>query len=300
MRFWLLHSSDVPIQDQIVAQVFLGIQSGELSPGERLPSVRELARRFHIHPNTVSLAYRRLVRDGRVETRRGSGIFVRDAPSPTNPAAPAEYLDTLIAHLIETARSLGVPPATLAGRVRQAVEAPHTSSFILVEPNASLRQILQWELAPVVRIPLLLWASVAEHEIPDGATVLVVPSKFAGVRSALRSTIPVHALSIRSVPHSLAEWLPAPVTALVGVASHWPPFLDFARTLLVAAGFSADALMLRDANIADWCKGLAQSDAVVCDAYTASLLPRTCRAIPFPLLADETLTEVRALESTPA
>jgi GntR family transcriptional regulator len=58
MRFWFIHSGEVTIREQIVTQIRLGILSAELSPGERLPSTRELARRFSLHANTVSAAYR--------------------------------------------------------------------------------------------------------------------------------------------------------------------------------------------------------------------------------------------------
>ena len=44
----------------IHTQIILGILSDDLSPGQRLPSTRELARRFHLHPNTISAGYRQL------------------------------------------------------------------------------------------------------------------------------------------------------------------------------------------------------------------------------------------------
>ena len=54
VRFWFSPAGEVPIYRQVVTQVVLAILSGDLRPGERLPSTRELARRFSIHPNTVS------------------------------------------------------------------------------------------------------------------------------------------------------------------------------------------------------------------------------------------------------
>src|SRR5690349_18313800 len=60
MRLWLARGSEIPIREQVVTQVVLGILSDELPPGARLPSTRELARRFRVHANTVSAAYREL------------------------------------------------------------------------------------------------------------------------------------------------------------------------------------------------------------------------------------------------
>jgi len=98
-QFWFVHSGEVSLREQIVTQVALGIASGELLPGIRLPSTRELARRFRLHPNTVSAAYRSLERDGRVEMRRGSGVFVRDG-SANGDKSRSPALDRMIAALL--------------------------------------------------------------------------------------------------------------------------------------------------------------------------------------------------------
>jgi len=91
----------------------------------------------------------------------------------------------------------------------------------------------------------------------------------------------------------LAKWLPNTRDVLVGIASSWPDFLHSARTMLTAAGFATDALVLRDAREDDWRRGLSETVAVVCDTVTASKLPKSCRAIPFRLLGDETMKELR-------
>jgi GntR family transcriptional regulator len=53
MQLWFSRRSDVSLRDQLVTQIILGILGRELAPGERLPSTRQLARRFRLHPNTV-------------------------------------------------------------------------------------------------------------------------------------------------------------------------------------------------------------------------------------------------------
>jgi hypothetical protein len=100
-------------------------------------------------------------------------------------------------------------------------------------------------------------------------------------------------LQVRSVPASLAGWLPAPSGTLIGIASGWPNFLKLARTMLQAAGFDPDALVFRDTRKANWQRGLQQTAAVVCDSVTATLLPAGCRAIPFPLLSESSIAELR-------
>ena len=71
MQLWFSRQSDISIRDQLATQIVLAIVSGELSPGQRLPSTRELARRFRVHPNTVSAGYRQLEKNKWVEFRKG-------------------------------------------------------------------------------------------------------------------------------------------------------------------------------------------------------------------------------------
>jgi len=54
MRLWLSKNSEVALREQLATQIILGIISEDLKPDQRLPSTRELARRFDLHPNTVS------------------------------------------------------------------------------------------------------------------------------------------------------------------------------------------------------------------------------------------------------
>ena len=77
----LNRESGVPIRDQLVVYLEMRILDGTLKPGERLPSVRALARRLKIHSNTVSAAYKDLQSTGRVRLRTGSGVFVYEAGS---------------------------------------------------------------------------------------------------------------------------------------------------------------------------------------------------------------------------
>jgi GntR family transcriptional regulator len=69
--------SPIPIYEQIVAQVIFDVASGSLPVGELIPSVRELAIRLAVHPNTVARAFSELEDKHRVVTaRRGRGMEV--------------------------------------------------------------------------------------------------------------------------------------------------------------------------------------------------------------------------------
>jgi len=292
MRLWFARGSEVTIREQLVTQVILGILSDDLGPGQRLPSTRELARRFRLHPNTVSAGYRQLERERWVEFRHGSGVYVGERKRELDPSS-ALVLDQLVAQLFRSARELGAPLATVRSRLRQWLEIQPPDHFLLIEPDEELRRILSAEIGLAVSFPV---QSCGLHDClksPDGAIPVVLLNRAAAVRRALPEGADVLTLQVRSVPTSLAGWLPAPSGTLVGVASSWPNFLKLARTMLQAAGFHPDALLFRDARKTNWQRGLRQTVAVVCDSVTATLLPSGCRAIPFPLLSEFSIAELR-------
>jgi GntR family transcriptional regulator len=292
MQLWFAHRSEVSIREQLVTQVILGILGDDLAPGQRLPSTRELARRFDLHPNTVSSGYRQLARERWVEYRRGSGVFVRPN-RPKIPLCSALALDQMIGSLFASARKQGISLPVLRLRLRQWLELQPPDHFLLIEPDAELRIIVAAEMRQAVNLPVLSCGVEDCADALEGSIPVALPNRLATVQPALPEGTDLLTLRFRSVPSSLGEWLPAPSGALVGIASGWPHFLKLARTMLSAAGFHPDCLVLRDARKPNWQRGLKQTAAVVCDSVVARDLPIGCRAIPFDLLAESSIHELR-------
>jgi GntR family transcriptional regulator len=292
MQLWFARGSEVTIREQLVTQVILGILSDDLAPGQRLPSTRELARRFRVHANTVSAGYRQLEREQWVEFRHGSGVYVRRSKPEVSPS-PALALDQVLATLFRSARDLGAPLSVVRSRLRHWLDLQPPDHFLLIEPDQDLRQILEAEIKQAITFPI---QSCGLRDCPpaiEGAIAVALPNRAAIVRPLLPAGADLLTLQVRSVPTSLAKWLPAPISALVGVASRCPNFLKTARTVLQAAGFHPDSLLFRDARKPNWQRGLHQTVAVVCDTVTADELPTGCRAIPFLLLSDSSIAELR-------
>lgn len=111
-------ASHTPIYEQVVAQVRGLVASGRLAAGERLPSVRGLAERLLINPNTVARAYRELERDGVVVSRQGHGVFVADQASPFRAAERRRMLAASVDRLFEEAAQLGLEPSDVHELVR--------------------------------------------------------------------------------------------------------------------------------------------------------------------------------------
>ena len=121
MRFWITKNSELPLRDQLVRQVLLGILSEDLPAGQKLPSVRALARRHRIHANTVSAAYHDLLEQGWLELRHGSGLYV----CPPREVEGQGKLDGLLVAVLKAARTEGHEPRrgpSKAGTSRAAAD----------------------------------------------------------------------------------------------------------------------------------------------------------------------------------
>ena len=96
-----------PIYTQIVDGFREQILNGILQPGDRLPSVRELATELTINPNTIQRAYRELESGGWIVTVSGKGCFVSQTsktPS-TDQKALLEEFDRITAALLASGMS---------------------------------------------------------------------------------------------------------------------------------------------------------------------------------------------------
>ena len=85
--------SGVPFYRQVIDQVKAAIATESLSPGDRLPTVRQLAVDLSINPNTVSRAYTELELTGLVDTQMGSGTFVGNRPVERDDVEQRRLLD---------------------------------------------------------------------------------------------------------------------------------------------------------------------------------------------------------------
>jgi DNA-binding transcriptional regulator YhcF (GntR family) len=298
MRLWLSKNSEVPLREQLVRQVMLGVVSGDLGPGQRLPSTRELARRFRIHSNTVSAAYRDLERRGWLESRKGSGVYVRtlrdDAATATAPASRLE-LDQLISAFLALARSQGFSLGEIQDRIKHWLGLQPPDHFLVVEPDEGLREILMAEIEEATGFGVrgAGLEGCGDAGVLAGAAVVALYAQAGDVRAALPSGTTPLLLHSRSVPDSLSGAEKPPPDALVSVVSRWPKFLEWTHVVLVAAGLDASALSLRDARGEGWERGLRASALVITDALTARSLPAGCEARVFRIVADSSLEELR-------
>src|SRR5689334_20312498 len=108
--------SEVSICKQISEQIVFLISTGRLKADDALPSVRQMALRHKIHPNTVSEAYKDLVKRHWLKGHRGKKMTVRRFADLGHPVSD---LDDLIDDTIRTALARGYTLQALRKRVRE-------------------------------------------------------------------------------------------------------------------------------------------------------------------------------------
>ena len=109
--------SPVPLYLQIAEEIRRLVALGALRPGERLPSVRDLAVRARVNRNTAARAIQHLEGEGIVRARVGQGTFVEETPMRIDRARRDASIDRLIDGLLVEAETRGMPLEELAPRV---------------------------------------------------------------------------------------------------------------------------------------------------------------------------------------
>jgi DNA-binding transcriptional regulator YhcF (GntR family) len=295
MRMWLSHSSEVPLREQLVTQIRLGVLSGDLQAGKKLPSTRDMARRFRVHANTVSAAYRELHRMGLVEFRRGSGVYVRKLDGEERLAGSLK-LDQLVAQFLKVARENGFSLSDVRASFAHGVNVQPPDHFLVIEPDVELRQILiaEIEVAAGTRVRGAGIDECREGPVFSGAALVAMYSQAEAVRAVLppgRDCLFLHSTSV--VERLKGQHVPHP-DALITVASRWPVFLKSSRAILIAAGLDPKALDIRDARQRNWKKGLRAPALVITDSLMASQLPAGCAVRVFRVISDSSIAELQA------
>jgi GntR family transcriptional regulator len=111
-------SSGVPITRQIADQIRSHSVSGALAPGDRLPSVRQLAKELLVNQNTILRVYERLTAEGLLERRHGDGTYLSSTLPRGRAKLQREQLEQEADRLVNRAIDLGVTP----DEVRKLVE----------------------------------------------------------------------------------------------------------------------------------------------------------------------------------
>ncbi len=292
MKIWISKNSEVPVREQLITQITLGIASGDFKVGEKLPSTREIARRCDLHSNTVSSAYRKLVDQELLEFKKGSGYYVTE--SAGRRIEGVRKLEHLIQDLFESAKSLGFDEAEVYQHLQQPRARQASDEMILVESDAALRKILLYELSSHhPRTSGISFEDYSSSGVPLNATLVAMLDEKPKIEPLLNVHQKCIYLKGRSVSATMAgQNRPGP-DEIVAVVSEWEGFLSFARIMLLAANIDPGRLVVRSTADDGWVDSIKRASIIICDSLTAASLDGSNRVRQFPIISDESLAELR-------
>lgn len=128
--------SAVPISRQIADQIATLCASGSLKPGERVASVRELARELAVNQNTVLRVYERLCGEGLLEMRHGQGTFVTGRISKNGMLNHRARLVDELRQIARQAIGLGLSTDELHELLAEATEGVAVPAIALEEQKS--------------------------------------------------------------------------------------------------------------------------------------------------------------------
>ena len=108
MTFMNLHlDSRTPIYQQIIVHFCGALVKGELKPGDRIPSIRDLSAELKVNTNTVQRAYQEMERENLIYTKRGMGYFIMDNDKVITKVTQSVVNQTFSRFIVEL-RALGL------------------------------------------------------------------------------------------------------------------------------------------------------------------------------------------------
>lgn len=121
MWFDVDQRSSVPIYQQLIDGVKESVAKGILAHGDKLPSVRELATKITINPNTIAKAYQELEREGVIETLRGKGTYVAARELKVTQEQKKRVVKEMLDKILVEAYYLQIDEEEMASLVTKAV-----------------------------------------------------------------------------------------------------------------------------------------------------------------------------------
>jgi GntR family transcriptional regulator len=128
-------TSGMPITRQIMDQIRVHCAAGGLTAGDRLPSVRVLARELAVNQNTILRVYERLTAEGLLERRHGDGTYVTASPPSAQLKTQRKLLAAEVSRLVRRAETLGVGPEELHEQIDAAFQRERREAETKGQPD---------------------------------------------------------------------------------------------------------------------------------------------------------------------
>ncbi|MBI1387372.1 MAG: GntR family transcriptional regulator [bacterium] len=122
LHFQIDPHSGVPVYRQLMDQMKYYIASSTLSSGDRLPSIREMAKTLAVNPTTIVKAYTELAHEGVIDMQHGKGAFVSEASGRMSEREKEKAIRRLARQLVVEARQMGAPKERVIEIVTQELD----------------------------------------------------------------------------------------------------------------------------------------------------------------------------------
>ncbi|MET0745992.1 MAG: GntR family transcriptional regulator [Microvirga sp.] len=291
----------VPLGIQLRGLIEFGIALGELRPGQRLPSVRELAERAGIAPMTVATVYRQLRRSGLIEAKPGAGTYVGDGHNSDGLRSTAmRRVQRRIDALFAEAGALGLSGAVVASlvnaRAARGRAATRPLRLVIVgnflDTTQQYARRIQEHLGPGdVIAATTVTALQAGEPFPMPCDVcMTLAHRRAEVEALMpNGTIPLVGLSFIPSEETRARLAMIDPMARIGIVSIFPEFMALMKPGVLRFTPHVSDVEVRLVTAPDLAAFLARIDVLIhasgAEAILAGLPPGR-QAIEFQYVPD--------------
>jgi DNA-binding transcriptional regulator YhcF (GntR family) len=303
MDIHINRESDVPIHEQVSAQIVFLIGTASWAPGTDLPSVRALSQRLGVHRNTITQAYDDLILKLLVEKRAGTRLRVRGGERKSIPRN--RDLDDVLDSMIREIGRLGFSLQQLHNRLRDRLSSAPADHLLVLSAEEGMRTLFLSELRQRLECPVEVCTPddlLANPEKGIGALVVSPPGHMAKFQSVLARDRPPIPITYSAADNVIEEIRRLKKPALIAIVSISEYFLGMARGVLAGATgqrHSMRTYLMTSSRAAT--PGAA--DLLVCDAVTYPVLrPRYKPGVVFQyrLISPDSLERITSLVAKPA
>jgi DNA-binding transcriptional regulator YhcF (GntR family) len=214
------------ILDQLRDRIVTGLYFGNWQPGERLPSIRDIADAESVDRKTAAAAYHRLEEEGLVEVKARSGVFLREERSNGSQlrGGPLEKLQRRwLKNTYDGARALGLDTVTVLRLFNAVADVENTPVPVMEEDEATARTIAQElrECAGIDARPLLLQETGSRLSTFAAAPFAITTPYYAARVEAVAPRVPLITATLSlDLLHDVMARATAG-TILIAVPSEW-------------------------------------------------------------------------------
>jgi GntR family transcriptional regulator len=236
LPFSIQTDSAIAASTQLFDQISFAISSNQYSPGTQLPSIRQLAQWTGLHRNTIGKVYQQLKEIGLVETRGGSGVYVKSIQTGEQSSLPIQIIRHNIDQLVASGLSLAQIKATFLTEVDWRMRSQAQILVATGSEDLGVGQIMATELSQAFNLPIQTVAIAEIGEVVKHTTAGTIVTNRYYFEALRKVVIPDHirlfTIDIYKYEREIERIRQLPDRYHVGIVSISPGILRIAESLI--------------------------------------------------------------------